>query len=1514
MMNNATGILAALVLLLQVFSFAFSHQEVQAQESAVFKISSMLALQVQTKLNIMEAGGIRDDTDEPSQAGFLNLFQEHIIDPGNLESQQVFVHFKHEPSPEQITELESMGLAVYPETWVPPVGSHPTGFMMADMPLESLEALSSREYIARLETAERRLEPHNDLGAQKMLVNNVWNAGYNGSGIRIAVLDSGLDMTHADIPAPVGYKDYSNYDGTPASLDDTLANTVTGHGTHVAGSVLGRGTRSSGVYKGSAPGAELVFLKIGKDGSGSATTSAMVGAMKAAVDVYNADIITMSYGGWDAFHDGSSEESQAVDYAVSRGAAVLISAGNKANDSHHCSGTVPANSTTGSIQVNVTGAAASDTLLFFNLVWFDGPGVTNDLNIRLFDSSNVEITDFVRSSIDGSSRGTQSRLGIYGTLIGDQVIPSTVPQGNSTWYLKIDNSSGNPQDFHIYYMLGNYKVKFQNADPLYTVCSPADADSAIAVGACTTRKVWFDFANNGYQWINETVDTISSFSSRGPRVDAGAPPKISISAPGCGIISSRDNDVYPWANRNPYYIDNDGPNTSNPAANNGAGPADYYMMQGTSMACPLAAGAAALLLDKYPDLTPAQVRHLFERSASDKGDPGHDSIYGWGLLDIQTAANLTLPTFVSYSDSAHLTPDDSFIPGNTVYSFSGSGWLLRNHDYQVAWYDGIGNRVFAENISSDSSRNLSAQYTFTGLEEIGTWHAVISEKWFSPPVTYTSGWAYTLSTDNFTLSNAAPPAVSTAAATAVTTSSATLNGSLDSLGDFTSANVSFEWGTTSGSLNQTTPPQLKSSPGSFAAPISGLTQNTQYFFRAKAVAGSDNISGNESSFTTLSPLTFLSAAPSPNSLDAPASSSIEMKFSSSVNSSTISENTLRVHGSLSGTVNGTRSVTGANVTFNPDTNLNAGETISVTLTNSIQGYGAGNLINPTVFQFIVRVPSGYKRFADTGQTLGNTYTQGVELGDLDGDGDLDAFTANIAGQASKVWFNNGSANFTDSGQNPGSGTYSYDVALGDVDDDGDLDAFLLNYSGSGGAPDSVWLNNGSGSFTSNGQSLGNSDSHGVALGDLDGDGDLDAFVANFNSQPNRVWFNDGSGIFTDSGQSLGTDTSNDVALGDIDGDGDLDAFVANTNANKVYLNNGSGIFTGSGQSLGNSNSTDVALADLDGDGDLDAFVTNTVFAADRVWLNNGSGTFTTNGQSLGSTYSQGVRLGDLDGDGDLDAFVTVSSASGEPNLVWINDGSGNFTDSGLRLGNSRSYCVALGDLDGDGDLDAFVANNLNEPDTVWLNKSDVVAETSLSEGLDTQGIAVVRVKIDRIKNPSDNSTVSIPGGLGSYTAALSAPDGGMEILEVRGIAPFENLVYNPATGVFSAENLTSGVQPAGTIIAELVVKLTGNCSAYHPLNIQFTSITAAGSGSAIPAEKLNTITFRRGDANNDGIVNIGDSLIIAQYIVGQKTLDQLKILNAAGVSHEPSEGDIPGIGDALFIAQYIVGQKNCYFQ
>ena len=175
-------------------------------------------------------------------------------------------------------------------------------------------------------------------------------------------------------------------------------------------------------------------------------------------------------------------------------------------------------------------------------------------------------------------------------------------------------------------------------------------------------------------------------------------------------------------------------------------------------------------------------------------------------------------------------------------------------------------------------------------------------------------------------------------------------------------------------------------------------------------------------------------------------------------------------------------------------------------------------------------------------------------------------------------------------------------------------AFLLPVLLAGGACAGIASAQATSQFTNSGQALGDSLSFSVALGDLDGDGDLDAMVANFEGFPNTVWTNDGNGTFTNSGQALGNSNSTSVALGELDGDGDLDAMVANDNQPNTVWNNSVTCF---GSVIGDVNcdgvydETDVRLgmveygiveadacpADLNGDGVVDGFDLTVVLGA-----------------------------------------------------------------------------------------------------------------------------------------------------------------------------------------------------------------------------------------------------------------------------------------------------------------------------
>lgn len=452
--------------------------------------------------------------------------------------------------------------------------------------------------------------------------------------------------------------------------------------------------------------------------------------------------------------------------------------------------------------------------------------------------------------------------------------------------------------------------------------------------------------------------------------------------------------------------------------------------------------------------------------------------------------------------------------------------------------------------------------------------------------------------------------------------------------------------------------------------------------------------------------------------------SVAITYDESMDPTTVSTQTFAIYGMQSGLLPGTYSANGGAITFTPTTPFKPGELVRTSATTGTLNLSGQGPLTPTVWQFRAAAGAGNGRFADSGQVLSTGSCQAVALGDLDGDGDLDAVSGGLL-SVSKVWLNDGHGHYSATAQAIGSDTdIVRSLALGDLDKDGDLDLVLGHDASS--SPDAVWFNDGSGHFTNSGQSLETNGTYGLALGDVDGDGDLDIVTA-VRYQPNTVWLNDGAGMFTDSGQTLsnlGSEDTPDVELSDLDGDGDLDAVFAGYDPyyTEVWTNDGSGTFSHY-QQLGVGYTMDVAVGDVDGDGDADIVLANK-YQPNEVWLNDGTGTFSDSGQALGSDGplgypgSSGVALGDIDGDGDLDIFDAVDDPF-QPSQVWLNNGTGTFADSGQALETGGVSSMALGDVDGDGDLDALLA-----PGRLWVNGLRDLAIQDFQVGVENVGLNV----------------------------------------------------------------------------------------------------------------------------------------------------------------------------------------------
>lgn len=544
-----------------------------------------------------------------------------------------------------------------------------------------------------------------DLAASVPLIgaDQVWSAlGYDGEGVTVAVIDSGIDYYHAALGGSGDPDDYAaddheiiepgtfptakviggydfagpNYD---ASSDDPSLNTPQpdpdpidgdGHGTHVASTIAGI-TVTGKIGPGVAPAALLYALKVFGEPAGS--TNLVIDAIEWAMDPNgdgdmsdHVDVINMSLGADYGPADPNDPELVVVNNASALGVIVVAAAGN-AGDTPYIHGTPAAADTAIAVAASTTGYATGPTLSI------SGTAYTTQTNIiyqpPAFGNNTGHFTERVTATLVyvGNITTTDTLCSIAG--ISTDVLSGTVAliqRGGCNFSVKVNNAAALGAVGAIIFNSaagGNTRITM-SGDPVDIPAGfiartdglnliSADGDTVIVSAESEVQTLPDPYT---------PADSIATFSSRGPRgFDSMLKPDVT--APGVGIFAA--------------------------AMGTGDGGVSY---SGTSMATPHVAGAAALIRQAYPNWTPEQVKAALMNTAVDLFGNRPLPRQGAGRIDAYRAVSTDA---IAVGDKDLVSLNWGVIPIETDTYMSVKSVTLRNFVtatkvYSVTWSFGPG--------------------------------------------------------------------------------------------------------------------------------------------------------------------------------------------------------------------------------------------------------------------------------------------------------------------------------------------------------------------------------------------------------------------------------------------------------------------------------------------------------------------------------------------------------------------------------------------------------------------------------------------------------------------------------------------------------------------------------------------------------------------------------------------------------------------------------------------------------
>ena len=415
-----------------------------------------------------------------------------------------------------------------------------------------------------------------------------YQSGYDGSGIIISIIDTGIDLNHPDLDGQIiGGYDFVDNDEVPEDIN--------GHGTQVAGIIA-----SNGNLKGIAPNSKILMYKVSEDGE-SVPSNLIIKAIEKSIED-GADIINISLG----INQTNTKIDQAVNKAIKNNIFVVTAAGNFGPELSTIGspGINPNAITVGATFNNVTSSLVATFEIedkTFNVFPMVGTqALTDPITSQIIFGKYGKIDDLLGNNFEGSILLIQRGSDIEGEIVYFSDKEKNAANVGARAIIVYNNEPG------IFFGELIHEYVDEGYEPTIPALSVSRDDGLII------REI-LQSDTKGILDVFYHPDFVAYFSSRGPVSPFYIKPDLV--APGAFINTTDTNG-------------------------------NYKISSGTSFAAPHVAGTAALILQKNPELTPQEVKSILMTTTDIVYDQFNDrfpiDVSGTGRISASNAINAEL--------------------------------------------------------------------------------------------------------------------------------------------------------------------------------------------------------------------------------------------------------------------------------------------------------------------------------------------------------------------------------------------------------------------------------------------------------------------------------------------------------------------------------------------------------------------------------------------------------------------------------------------------------------------------------------------------------------------------------------------------------------------------------------------------------------------------------------------------------------------------------------------------------